>query len=49
MVLVQLEEGPRLVGYMVNATPERMRIGLAVRVVFKRLTDDVTLPVWEPA
>ena len=49
MVLVQLAEGPRLVGYMVNTTPERMRIGLPVRVVFERLTDDVTLPVWEPA
>ena len=49
LVLVQLEEGPRLVGYMVNTTPEAMRFGLPVRVVFKRLTDDATLPVWEPA
>ena len=49
MVLVQLEEGPRLAGYMIKATPEQMRIGMSVRVAFKRLTDDVTLPVWEPA
>ena len=48
MVLVQLAEGPRLVGYMVNCTPERMAFGMKVRVVFKRLTDTVTLPVWEP-
>jgi uncharacterized OB-fold protein len=34
---------------MVNATPEQMRMGMPVRVVFKRLTDEVTLPVWEPA
>ena len=47
MVLVQLAEGPRLVGYMVNCTPEQMRIGMPVRVAFKELTDDVTLPVWE--
>ena len=39
MVLVELDEGPRLVGYMVNATPEEMRFGMPVRVVFKRLTD----------
>lgn len=45
---VQLDEGPRLVGYMVNCTPERMRFGMKVRVLFKPLTDDVTLPVWEP-
>lgn len=48
LVLVQLDEGPRLVGYMVQCTPERMAIGMRVRVVFKPLTDDVTLPVWEP-
>jgi uncharacterized OB-fold protein len=48
MVLVQLEEGPRLVGYMVNCKPEEMAFGMKVRVVFKRLTDAVTLPVWEP-
>ena len=49
LVLVQLAEGPRLVGYMVNCTPEQMSFGMPVRVVFKPLTDDVTLPVWEPA
>jgi uncharacterized OB-fold protein len=48
MVVVQLEEGPRLVGYMVRCIPEQMRIGMPVRVVFRRLTEEVTLPVWEP-
>jgi uncharacterized OB-fold protein len=49
MVVVQLDEGPRLVGYMVECTPEQMSIGMRVRVAFKQLTDDVTLPVWEAA
>jgi len=49
LVLVEVEEGPRLVGYMVNATPEAMTFGMPVRVVFQPLTADVTLPVWEPA
>jgi uncharacterized OB-fold protein len=49
LVVVQLQEGPRLVGYMVETTPQAMRFGLPVRVVFKRLTDDATLPVWAPA
>lgn len=48
MVVVQLAEGPRIVGHMVQCTPEEMRFGMPVRVVFKRLTDRVTLPVWEP-
>ena len=47
MVLVQLEEGPRLVGYMVDTTPDQMRFGLPVRAVYRQLTDEVTLPVWE--
>ena len=47
MVVVELAEGPRIVGHMVGAKPEDMRFGLPVRVVFKRLTDRVTLPVWE--
>jgi uncharacterized OB-fold protein len=33
----------------VNCTPEKMAFGMPVRVVFKRLTEAVTLPVWEPA
>jgi uncharacterized OB-fold protein len=49
LVVVELDEGPRLVGYMVRCRPEEMRLGLRVRVVFERLTDEVTLPVWEPA
>ncbi|MGH7894075.1 MAG: Zn-ribbon domain-containing OB-fold protein [Candidatus Binatia bacterium] len=48
MVVVQLPEGARIVGHMVRCTPAQMSIGLDVRVAFKRLTDRVTLPVWEP-
>ena len=48
MVVVQTDEGARLVGYMVNCTPIEMAFGMHVRVVFKRLTDTVSLPVWEP-
>ena len=48
MVVVELEEGPRIVGYMVDVTPEAMRFALPVEVAFKRLTERVTLPVWRP-
>ena len=48
MVLVEVAEGPRLVGYMVHVKPEEMRFGMPVRVVFERLNERVTLPVWEP-
>jgi len=49
MVVVQLDEGVRIVGHMVHCTPDEMTFGLRVRVRFKRLTARVTLPVWEPA
>lgn len=48
LVVVALAEGPRIVGYVVNCRPEEMSFGMPVRVVFERLTDRVTLPVWEP-
>lgn len=48
LVLVELAEGPRLVGYMVGCAPTEVRFGMPVRVRFKRLTPLVTLPVWEP-
>jgi uncharacterized OB-fold protein len=48
LVLVELEEGPRLVGSMVGCAPGEVRFGLPVRVRFKTLNERVTLPVWEP-
>jgi uncharacterized OB-fold protein len=47
MVVVELDEGARIVGHMIGVAPEDMAIGMRVRVAFKRLTDRVTLPVWE--
>lgn len=49
MVVVELEEGARIVGHMVDTKPEDMRFGMPIQVVFKKLNDDVTLPVWERA
>lgn len=49
--LVELEEGVRvptlLVG--VEADPEKVRIGMAVEVLFEDVTDGVTLPLFRPA
>ena len=49
LVLVELDEGPRLVGYMVGCTPDEVDFGMPVRVRFKRLGERVVLPVWERA
>jgi uncharacterized OB-fold protein len=51
IAVVELEEGPRMMTNVVNApqTPEALRLDMPVRVVFQRMTDTITLPLFEPA
>lgn len=49
LAIVETDEGARLVTHVVRCEPEAVRIGMRVRVVFKQLTPEVVLPVWEPA
>jgi uncharacterized protein len=51
IAVVELEEGPRMMTNIVNTpqTPEALRLDMPVRVVFRRLTDTITLPLFEPA
>jgi uncharacterized protein len=44
--LVRLEEGPLLVSNLVGPA-ERAKAGAAVRAMFRRVTEEVTLPVFE--
>jgi uncharacterized protein len=47
IVLVQLTEGVRMIGELIGTHPERVRIGLPVRVTFVQLDDELTLPAWQ--
>ena len=49
LAVVELEEGPRLVGNVRGCAAEEVRTGMAVEVVFEDLTERVTLPQWRPA
>lgn len=51
LAMVELEEGPRLMSNLVNvaADPAVVRCDMPVEVVFHRLTDDITLPLFQPA
>ena len=51
LAMVALDEGPRMLTNLVNAAPDpgALRCDMPVRVVFSKLTDDVTIPLWEPA
>ena len=50
IAVVELEERPRMMTNIVNApqTPEALRLDMPVRVVFRRITDTITLPLFEP-
>ena len=44
VILVELEEGVRLVSNMIDTHPEDTHIGMPVEVVFDDITEDLTLP-----
>jgi hypothetical protein len=46
IVLVELDEGVRMVGELLDAGPQQVRIGAPVRVSFARVDDELTLPAW---
>ncbi|MBS1677753.1 MAG: OB-fold domain-containing protein [Actinobacteria bacterium] len=44
IVIVELEEGPRLVSNLVDCPNEEIEAGLPVEALFEEVSDDVTLP-----
>ena len=48
VIQVELEEGPRLTANLVQATPEQLRIGQAVEILFDKINDSITLPRFRP-
>jgi uncharacterized OB-fold protein len=43
-VIIQMEEGVRLVSWVVDCPPDELRTGMPVEVFFDSVTPDVTLP-----
>ena len=48
VVLVELEEGVRFVSNVVDVAPEAVEIGMPVEVVFTKVDDELTLPLFRP-
>jgi len=44
VVLVEMEEGVRLVSNMVDIEPNEISIGMPVEAVFDEVAEDITLP-----
>jgi uncharacterized OB-fold protein len=49
IVLVDLDEGVRMMSNLVNCPPEDARVGMPVRVAWEALSDGRHLPMFEPA
>jgi uncharacterized OB-fold protein len=49
VVLVQLEEGTRIVGNVIDIPPDEVRVGMPVRVTFERDAKGHKLAQWRPA
>jgi uncharacterized OB-fold protein/acyl dehydratase len=49
VALVDLEEGVRMVGNLLDCPPDQVLIGMPVELVFQEMDDELTLPQWRPA
>ncbi len=49
IAIVELEEGPRVTTNLVDCDPEKVKIGMPVRVVFEDPVDGIAIPVFQPA
>jgi uncharacterized OB-fold protein len=49
LALVELEEGVRMVGELLDVADHEVEIGLPVEVSMVRVDDELTLPAWRPA
>jgi uncharacterized OB-fold protein len=51
IAVVELPEGPKLMTNILNCpqTPEALQLDMPLQVVFRKETDEITLPFFEPA
>lgn len=49
LAMVDLPEGPRMISNIVNCPHDQLRNGMALEVVFHRVSDRIVLPKWRPA
>ena len=51
VAVVELEEGPRMMTNLVDTpqTPEALVLDMPLEVVFERVSEDISLPLFRPA
>jgi uncharacterized protein len=45
---VDLDEGPRVMTNIIDCDPAALQVGMAVKVVYTALNDDITAPMFTP-
>lgn len=48
VAMIDLEEGPRIMGGITDCDPDDVVIGLAVEVHFLQAAEDIGIPYWRP-
>lgn len=46
IALIDLEEGVRMVGEVVDVPDDEIKIGMPLRVDYRKVDDELTLPTW---
>jgi uncharacterized OB-fold protein len=49
VAMIELAEGPRMMGNVTGCAPEDVTVGMAVRAYAVKIEDDLAIPFWEPA
>lgn len=49
VALIELEEGAMMVSNIKTSTPDTLSIGSPVRLTYEKVSDEITLPMFEPA
>jgi uncharacterized OB-fold protein len=49
VALVQLEEGVRMVGELIDVDPATVSVGMPVEIALTKIDDELTMPHWRPA
>ncbi|SVC00390.1 uncharacterized protein METZ01_LOCUS253244, partial [marine metagenome] len=48
IALIELDEGPTMMSNVVECDPNSVVVGMPVRVVFEKWTDEITIPKFRP-
>lgn len=49
VAMIELAEGVRMMGNLVECPPQSLRIGMPVRACFVEAADGIGIPLWRPA